>query len=120
MSEREVDQQLVERAQEPAQRAVAYVTLERPAAGISAGANCSGPEGFGPWVFGILVNRCRTYAARRIRADGVIVTNDDAVGDSISPAASLSCGALVWLGTPSSLSSAVVTGSTAESSRPLS
>jgi len=43
-------------------------------------ANCTRPEGFGPWVFGILVNRCRTYAARRIRADGVIVTNDDAVG----------------------------------------
>ncbi len=37
------------------------------------------PEGFGPWVFGILVNRCRTYAARRARIQGVMVTDDVAM-----------------------------------------
>lgn len=39
-------------------------------------ANCNRPEGFGPWVFGILVNRCRTYAARRARTQEVIVHDE--------------------------------------------
>lgn len=34
------------------------------------------PEGFGGWVFGILVNRCRTYAAQRARRYGVVVNSD--------------------------------------------
>lgn len=37
--------------------------------------NCK-PEGFGPWVYGILVNRCRTYASRRTRTQSVVVTNE--------------------------------------------
>jgi len=42
-------------------------------------ARCSRPDGFGPWVFGILVNRCRTYAARRARRQQVVETSDIAV-----------------------------------------
>lgn len=42
-------------------------------------ANCNKPEGFGPWVFGILVNRCRTYAARRARTNGIMVTSEIAM-----------------------------------------
>lgn len=45
-------------------------------------ARCDGDKGFGPWVFGILVNRCRTYAARRSRTDGVIVRSDLAVASA--------------------------------------
>ncbi len=37
------------------------------------------PERFGAWVFGILVNRCRTHAARRARTQARIVTNDAAM-----------------------------------------
>lgn len=49
-------------------------------------ANCAGPEGFGPWVFGILVNRCRTYAARRARTQAMMVTNEVALaGASVEP-----------------------------------
>ncbi len=48
-------------------------------------ANCNGPEGFGPWVFGILVNRCRTYAARRARVSSVVVSNDLAVAGAAVP-----------------------------------
>ena len=47
-------------------------------------ANCK-PEGFGPWVFGILVNRCRTYGARRARANGVIVTSELAMAHASVP-----------------------------------
>lgn len=43
-------------------------------------ANCSRPDGFGPWVFGILVNRCRTYAARRARTQEVIVSDEIGLG----------------------------------------
>ena len=42
-------------------------------------ARCEGPNGFGPWVFGILVNRCRTHAAKRSRAQGVVVRNEIAM-----------------------------------------
>jgi RNA polymerase sigma-70 factor (ECF subfamily) len=42
-------------------------------------ARCDGLQGFGPWVFGILVNRCRTYAARLARTRQVIVSNEVAV-----------------------------------------
>lgn len=39
-------------------------------------ARCQPPAGFGPWVFGILVNRCRTYAARRARVQDVVLTSE--------------------------------------------
>jgi RNA polymerase sigma-70 factor (ECF subfamily) len=42
-------------------------------------ARCEGPNGFGPWVFGILVNRCRTHAAKRARTQGVMVRNEVAM-----------------------------------------
>ncbi|MEO8448553.1 MAG: RNA polymerase sigma factor [Gemmatimonadota bacterium] len=45
-------------------------------------ARCTRPEGFGPWVFTILVNRCRTYAAQRARRQEIMVTNDVAVADA--------------------------------------
>ena len=37
------------------------------------------PAEFGGWVFGILVNRCRTHAAQRTRRQEVVVTSDAAV-----------------------------------------
>jgi RNA polymerase sigma-70 factor (ECF subfamily) len=39
---------------------------------------CEG-DGFGPWVFGILVNRCRTHAARRARTQGIMVRSEVAL-----------------------------------------
>jgi RNA polymerase sigma-70 factor, ECF subfamily len=39
-------------------------------------ARCRPEDGFGPWVFGILVNRCRTYAARRTKRQELVVTDD--------------------------------------------
>jgi RNA polymerase sigma-70 factor, ECF subfamily len=43
-------------------------------------AHCEGPGGFGPWVFGILVNRCRTHAARRARTERIMVRSEVALG----------------------------------------
>ena len=37
------------------------------------------PEDFRFWLFGILTNRCRTYAAQRARRQGVMVSGDFAV-----------------------------------------
>lgn len=51
-------------------------------------AGCNGDPGFGPWVFGILVNRCRTYAARLSRTRKVLVSSDaafDAASSAVSP-----------------------------------
>ncbi len=45
-------------------------------------ARCNPASGFGPWVFGILVNRCRTHAARRSRVDRVIVTSEVALSQA--------------------------------------
>jgi RNA polymerase sigma-70 factor (ECF subfamily) len=39
-------------------------------------------KGFGPWVFGILVNRCRTYASRRARVEALMVVDDAAVASA--------------------------------------
>jgi RNA polymerase sigma-70 factor (ECF subfamily) len=39
-------------------------------------ARCTRPEGFGAWLFGILVNRCRTHAAKRARREEVLVSDD--------------------------------------------
>ena len=38
--------------------------------------SCTRPDGFGGWLFGILVNRCRTYASRRARREEVLVSDD--------------------------------------------
>ena len=49
---------------------------------------CSDPEGFGAWLFGILVNRCRTYGARMSRRQKFIVHDEHAMtGASVAPAA---------------------------------
>ena len=40
------------------------------------------PERFGAWLFGILVNRCRTYAAQRARRQARIVSDDVAVASA--------------------------------------
>jgi len=51
-------------------------------------ARCNADQGFGPWVFTILVNRCRTHAAKRARTEGVIVNNEYALSTaSVAPAA---------------------------------
>jgi RNA polymerase sigma-70 factor (ECF subfamily) len=42
-------------------------------------ANCNRPDGFGPWIYAILVNRCRTYGAKRARRDAVMVPGDVAL-----------------------------------------
>lgn len=42
-------------------------------------ARCDDRGGFGPWVFGILVNRCRTHAARRTRTQGIMVRSEVAL-----------------------------------------
>lgn len=48
-------------------------------------ARCEGPDGFGPWVFGILVNRCRTHAARRARTRSILVRSEVALGAASVP-----------------------------------
>lgn len=40
---------------------------------------CNDPEGYGPWLFGILVNRCRTHGARRARRQRTVVVDEYAV-----------------------------------------
>ena len=40
---------------------------------------CNDPERFGAWLFGILVNRCRTYGGRRARQQQVVVTDETAL-----------------------------------------
>lgn len=46
---------------------------------------CNDPERFGPWVFGILVNRCRTLGARRARRERTVVADDAALARSAVP-----------------------------------
>ncbi len=49
---------------------------------------CTQPERVGPWLFGILVNRCRTHAARRIRRQAMVVTDEAALaGAAVDPVA---------------------------------
>ena len=49
---------------------------------------CDDPRRFGPWLFGILVNRCRTAYARRARRERVVVHDEPAsLAASVSPAA---------------------------------
>src|ERR1043165_2887013 len=42
-------------------------------------ARCEDPERFGAWLFRILVNRCRTAGARRIRRRKTFVADDGAL-----------------------------------------
>lgn len=44
------------------------------------------PDRFGPWVFGILVNRCRTHGAERARRQAVVVSDDGALSNAAVPA----------------------------------
>jgi len=39
---------------------------------------CDDPQRFGPWLFGILVNRCRTSYARRARRERVVLHDEPA------------------------------------------
>jgi RNA polymerase sigma-70 factor (ECF subfamily) len=49
-------------------------------------ANCRADQGFGPWVFTILVNRCRTHASKRARTEGILVHNEFALASaSVAP-----------------------------------
>ncbi len=40
---------------------------------------CNDPERFGPWLFGILVNRCRTHGAQRARRDRMMIHDEGAM-----------------------------------------
>jgi RNA polymerase sigma-70 factor (ECF subfamily) len=40
---------------------------------------CTDPQRFGAWLFGILVNRCRTAGAQRARRERTLVTDETAV-----------------------------------------
>ena len=40
---------------------------------------CADPERFGAWLFGILVNRCRTLGAQRARRERAVVADEAAV-----------------------------------------
>jgi RNA polymerase sigma-70 factor (ECF subfamily) len=45
-------------------------------------ARCEEPERFGAWLFRILVNRCRTAGARRLRRRKTFVSDDAAMHDA--------------------------------------
>ena len=48
-------------------------------------ARCDGPERFGPWLFGILVNRCRTRYGQAVRRSRVVVHDDAALDGAEAP-----------------------------------
>ena len=48
-------------------------------------ARCDGPERFGPWLFGILVNRCRTRYGQTARRAAVMIHDDGAIDDAEVP-----------------------------------
>lgn len=48
-------------------------------------ARCDDPERFGAWLYGILVNRCRTTGARAARRRRMFVRDDDALHDAAHP-----------------------------------
>lgn len=51
-------------------------------------ARCNDPERFGPWLFGILVNRCRTLGAQRARRERTVISEEAAVTRAaVEPAA---------------------------------
>ena len=47
--------------------------------GFRSLARCDDPERFGAWLFRILVNRCRTAGARRMRRERTVVHDDVAI-----------------------------------------
>jgi RNA polymerase sigma-70 factor (ECF subfamily) len=48
-------------------------------------ARCDGPDRFGPWLFGILVNRCRTRYGQTARRGAIVVHDDAAIADAQAP-----------------------------------
>jgi len=48
-------------------------------------ARCDGPERYGPWLFGILVNRCRTRYGQTARRARVVVHDDQAIAGAEAP-----------------------------------
>lgn len=48
-------------------------------------ARCDGPERYGPWLFGILVNRCRTRYGQTARRAAVVVHDDQAIETAEAP-----------------------------------
>jgi len=50
-------------------------------------ARCNDPERFGAWLYGILVNRCRTAGARAARRGRVFVRDDAALNGAAHPSA---------------------------------
>jgi len=49
------------------------------ARGYRSMARCTDPDRFGAWMFGILVNRCRTKGAQRARRQRVVVHDEPAL-----------------------------------------
>ena len=49
-------------------------------------ARCS-PDRFRYWLFGILINRCRTHAAQRARRDGIVISHEGIVASAAAPQA---------------------------------
>ncbi len=47
--------------------------------GFRSLARCDDPERFGPWIFGILVNRCRTHGAQRARRERMMIHDESAM-----------------------------------------
>lgn len=45
-------------------------------------ARCSSPDRFGAWMFGILVNRCRTFGGQRARRNGIVLNDELAVNNA--------------------------------------
>src|SRR5262245_23505918 len=52
--------------------------------GFRSLARCK-PEWFGRWLFGILANRCRTYAWQRMRRQDTVVTNEFLITSAAAP-----------------------------------
>lgn len=48
-------------------------------------ARCEGGDNYGRWLFGILVNRCRTRYAQAARRAAVVVHDDVAIADAEAP-----------------------------------
>jgi len=47
---------------------------------------CTDPERYGAWLFGILVNRCRTHGARRARRQQTVIADERAMARAyVSP-----------------------------------
>ncbi|HYK10253.1 MAG TPA: RNA polymerase sigma factor [Gemmatimonadales bacterium] len=48
-------------------------------------ARCDGPDRYGPWLFGILVNRCRTRYGQTARRGAWLVHDDEALAGAEAP-----------------------------------